>query len=187
MISISGAHYCTGHIRIQCVLNDVFTVGPSCAVLALIPFARQLNLSGSLRLGIRERKKERKALVDEMTIHNKGKERMQQRKQNIPRQIMRECCGGQTHSKMKQRARRLIDALKTTLWEHSKDVPLESSIVLPEEEDEPAVLAIQNTALGDASADLLEGAAKPWIDNSKRDRLIKLCELIDDVKAKGGR
>jgi hypothetical protein len=50
-----------------------------------------------------------------------------------------------------------VDALKT-LWGHYKDVPLES-IILPEEEDEPAVPVIQNTALGDASGDLLEGAA----------------------------
>jgi hypothetical protein len=60
-----------------------------------------------------------------------------------------------------------------TLWEHYKDVPLES-IVIPEEEDEPAVPAIQTTALGDASPDLLEGAAKPWIDTSRCDSLIKL-------------
>jgi hypothetical protein len=77
-----------------------------------------------------------------------------------------------------------VDALKS-LWEHYKDVPLES-IVLPEEEDEPAVPAIQNTALVDASADLLEGAAKPWIDNSRRDHLIKLRELIDDKLNEGG-
>jgi hypothetical protein len=77
-----------------------------------------------------------------------------------------------------------VDALKT-LWEHYKDVPLES-IVLPEEEDESAVPLIQNTALDDASTDLLEGAANPWIDNSRRDRLIKLCELIDDKLNEGG-
>jgi hypothetical protein len=45
---------------------------------------------------------------------------------------------------------------------------------------------IQNTALGCASANLLEGAAKPWIDNSRRDRLIKLHELIDDKLNEGG-
>jgi hypothetical protein len=42
---------------------------------------------------------------------------------------------------------------------------------------------IQNTALGEASADLLEGAAKPWIDNSRCD--IKLRELIDDKLNEG--
>jgi hypothetical protein len=77
-----------------------------------------------------------------------------------------------------------VDALKT-LWGHSKDISVES-ILLPEEEDEPAVPAIQNKALGDASTDLLEGAAKPWIENSRRDRLIKLRELIDDKLNEGG-
>jgi hypothetical protein len=71
------------------------------------------------------------------------------------------------------------------MWEHYKDVPLES-IVLPEEDDEPAVPEIQKTALGDASTNLLEGAAKPWIDHSRRDRLIKLRELIDDTLNEGG-
>jgi hypothetical protein len=77
-----------------------------------------------------------------------------------------------------------VDALKT-LWEHYKYVPLES-IVLPEEDDEPAVPEIQKTALGDASTNLLEVAAKPWIDHSRRDRLIKLRELIDDTLNEGG-
>jgi hypothetical protein len=40
--------------------------------------------------------------------------------------------------------------------------------------------------LGDASTDLLEGAAKPWIDNSRCDRLIKFRELIDDKLNEGG-
>jgi hypothetical protein len=40
--------------------------------------------------------------------------------------------------------------------------------------------------LGEASADLLEGAAKPWIDNSRRDRLIKLSELTYDKLNEGG-
>jgi hypothetical protein len=153
------------------------------AVLALIPFSRQLNISGSLRLGIRERKRERHWW---MKWQSTTKERMQQRKQHRPRQIMRKGCDGrwgQMHSENEAKGQK-VDALKT-LWEHYKDVPLES-IVLPEEEDEPAVPAIQNTALGDASADLLEGVANPWIDNSRHDRIIKLCELIDDKLNEGG-
>jgi hypothetical protein len=122
--------------------------------------------------------------VDEITIHNKGKDaaaRAKYIKADYER-IMRWKMGANA---FKNEAKgQKVDALET-LWEHYKVVPLES-IVLQEEEDEPAVPTIQNTALGDASTDLLEGAATPWIDNSRRDRLIKLRELIDDKLKEGG-
>jgi hypothetical protein len=51
---------------------------------------------------------------------------------------------------------------------------------VPEDEEEPRVPTIQDTYLGEASADLLEDAAKPWIDNSRRDHLQKLRDMIDD-------
>jgi hypothetical protein len=51
---------------------------------------------------------------------------------------------------------------------------------VPDDEEEPQVPTIQDTTLGEASADLLEGAAKPWIDNSRRARLEKLRGMIDD-------
>jgi hypothetical protein len=73
-----------------------------------------------------------------------------------------------------------VEELKT-LWEHYKEVFI-GSIVLPEEEDEPAVPAIQNTCLGDASTNLLEGAATPWIDNSRRDSFVRLL-MISQMKA----
>jgi hypothetical protein len=131
-----------------------------------------------------ESERKRKALVDEMTIHNKGKDataKTKYTKTDYDR-IMRWKMGENTFKN--EATGQKVDALKT-LWEHYKYVPLES-IVLPEEEDEPAVPAIQNTALGDASTDLLAGAAKPWIDNSRSDRLIKLRELIDDKLNEGG-
>jgi hypothetical protein len=175
-----GAHYCTGHIRIQFVLN-VFTVGPSClitdSIFKAIEYKQQLEAWN-------QRNKERKALVDEMTIHNKGKDAAAKAKYTkADYEIMLRWKMGVNAFKNEEKGQK-VDALKN-LWEHYKDVLLES-IVLPEEEDEPSVSAIQNTALGDASTDLLEGAANPWINNSRRDRLIKLCELIDDKLNEGG-
>jgi uncharacterized protein YfbU (UPF0304 family) len=158
-----------------------FTVGPSSlstdSIFKAIEYKRQLEAWN-------QRKKERKALVDEMTIHNKGKDaaaKTKYTKADYERMLRRKMGANALKNEAKGQK---VDALKT-MWEHYKDVPLES-IVLPEEEDEPAVPAFQNTALGDASADLLEGAAKPWIDNSRRDRLIKLRELIDDKLNEGG-
>jgi hypothetical protein len=95
--------------------------------------------------------------VDEMTIHNKGKDAAAKKiytkadYERMPRWNM-----GANAFKNEAKGQK-VDVFKT-LGKHYKDVPLES-IILPEEEDEPAVPAIQNTALGDASADLLEGAA----------------------------
>jgi uncharacterized protein YfbU (UPF0304 family) len=158
-----------------------FTVGPSCLstdyIFKAIEYKRQLEAWN-------QRKKERKALVDEIKIHNKGKDAAANTKyiKADYERMMRWKMGG---NEFKNEAKdQKVDALKT-LWEHYKDLPLES-IVLPEEDYEPAVPAIQNTALGDASANLLEGAAKPWIDNSRRDRLLKLRELIDDKLNEGG-
>jgi hypothetical protein len=52
-----------------------------------------------------------------------------------------------------------IDILKALLEQYNDtDVVI---IVVSEEEEEPRVPTIQATALGEASADLLEGAAKP--------------------------
>jgi hypothetical protein len=158
-----------------------FTVGPrylsNDSILKAIEYKRQLEAWN-------QRKKERKALVDEMTIHNKGKDAAAKKiytKADYERMLRWKMGANALKNEAKGQK---VDALKT-LWEHYKDVPLES-IVLPEEEDEPAVPAIQNTALGDASTDLLEGAAKPWIDNSRRDRLIKFRDLIDDKLNEGG-
>jgi hypothetical protein len=158
-----------------------FTVGPSCritdSIFKAIEYKRQLEACN-------QRKKERKALVDEMTIHNKGKgaaAKTKYTKADYDRMMQWKMGANAFKNEAKGQK---VDAL-ITLWEHYKDAPLES-IVLPEEEDAPAVPAIQTTALGDASTDLLEGAAKPWIDNSRRDRLIKLCELIDDKLNEGG-
>jgi hypothetical protein len=122
--------------------------------------------------------------VDEMTIHNKGKDtaaKTKYTKADYERMLRWKMGANAFKNESKcQKA----DAFNN-MWEHYKDFPLES-IVIPEEEDEPSVPVIQNTALGETSADLLEGAAKPWIDNSRRDRLIKLCELIDDKLNEGG-
>jgi hypothetical protein len=110
--------------------------------------------------------------VDEITIHNKGKDaaaKTKYTKADCERMLRWKM--GENALKNEAKGQK-VDALKT-MWEHYKDVPLES-IVLPEEDDEPAVPEIQKTALGDASTNLLEGAAKPWIDHSRRDRLIKL-------------
>jgi hypothetical protein len=52
---------------------------------------------------------------------------------------------------------------------------------VPEDEEEPRVPTLQDTALGEASSDLLEGAAKPSIDNSRRDRLEKLRDMIETI------
>jgi hypothetical protein len=122
--------------------------------------------------------------VDEMTIHNKGKDAAAKSKYTKAddERMLRWKMGANT---LKNEAKgQKVDALKT-LWGHSNDIPLES-MLLPEEEDEPVIPAIQNKALGDASADILEGAANPWIENSRRDRLIKLRELIDDKLNEGG-
>jgi hypothetical protein len=122
--------------------------------------------------------------VDEMTIHNKGKDaaaKTKYTKADYERMLRWKM--GEIAFKNEAKGQ-TVDALKT-MWEHYKDVPLES-IVLPEEEDEPDIPVIQNTFVGDASVDLLEGAAKPWIDNSRRDRLIKLRELIDGKLNEGG-
>jgi hypothetical protein len=51
---------------------------------------------------------------------------------------------------------------------------------VPQDEEEPRIPTIQDTTLGEASSDLLEGAMKPWIDNSRCDRLEKLRDMIDD-------
>jgi hypothetical protein len=158
-----------------------FTVDPSClstdSIFKAIEYKQQFD-------SWNQRKKERKALVDEMTIHNKRKDaaaKTKYTKADYERMLRWKMGANAFKNEAKGQT---IDALKT-MCEHYKDVPLDS-IVLPEEEDEPAVPAIQNTALGEASADLLEGAAKPWIDNSRRDRLIKLHELIDDKLNEGG-
>jgi hypothetical protein len=45
---------------------------------------------------------------------------------------------------------------------------------------------INNMALGEAYADLFEGAANPWINNSRCDRLIKHRKIIDDKQNEGG-
>jgi hypothetical protein len=122
--------------------------------------------------------------VDEMTIHNKGKDaaaKTKYTKADYQRMLRRKI--GANAFKNEANGQKVY-ALKI-MWEHYKDVPLDS-ISLPEEEYEPAVPAIQNTALGDAPADLFEGAAKPWIDNSIHDRLIKLRGIIADKLNEGG-
>jgi hypothetical protein len=167
-------------IKIQFVLNFL-TVGPSClstdSIFKAIEYKRELEAWN-------QRKKERKALVDEITIYNKGKDAAAEKiytKADYERMLRWKMGANAFKNEAKGKK---VDILKTVL-EHYKDVPLES-IVLQEEEDEPAVPVFQNTALGDASVDLIEGAAKPWIDNSRRDRLIKLRELIDDKLNEGG-
>jgi hypothetical protein len=41
-------------------------------------------------------------------------------------------------------------------------------------------------ALGQASSNRIEGAAMPWINNSRSDHLIKLRDIIDDKLNEGG-
>jgi hypothetical protein len=49
-----------------------------------------------------------------------------------------------------------------------------------EDEEDPLLPTLQDTALGEAPADLLEWAAKPWIDNSRCEGLENLRDVIDD-------
>jgi hypothetical protein len=111
-----------------------FTVGPSClstdSIFKSIEDKQQLEAWN-------QRKKERKAMVDDMTIHNKGTDaavKTKYTKADYERMLRWKMGANAIKNEAKGQK---VDALKT-MWEHCKEVPLES-IVLPEKEDERAV------------------------------------------------
>jgi hypothetical protein len=146
-----------------------FTAGPSCLstdeIFKAIEHRRQLE-------EWKERAKKRKAILEENTAQDKGREAAAKERKNKGdyERVLRWKMGTE---KYKADARgKQIDIIKA-LWEQYNDTYV-ISIVVPEDEEEPRVPKIQDTALGEASDDLLEGAAKPWIDNEK------LRNMIDD-------
>jgi hypothetical protein len=152
-----------------------FTVSPSClstdAIFKAIEQKRQQE-------EWKERVKKRKGILEEKTAQDKGREAAAKERKNKG-DYERMLRWKMVTEKYKADARgKKIDILKA-LWGEYNDID-GISIVVPDDEEEPRVPTIQDTTLGDASADLLKGAAKPWIDNSRCARLEKLHNMIDD-------